>query len=214
MRSASGLGRLVQLAADGAARERCGVVVDVVRARVLAQLGTGRAGIGRRGAALPDVARTRRRGTASRKRDYDRAGDPDGGLVDVARNECLWLGLLIWVLNVIARSSRTLIIVWPLALEVEPVVSFLAVSRACRTHIVLLPLFAVSRRRSRGLAAANSDCVAPAFSLEGPRPEGRIRHRTHQISRDVVRSPPKNGPACAGDRPPPTQHGLPMSLEP
>jgi hypothetical protein len=53
---------LVQLAADGAARERRRVVVDVVGARVLAQAGTGRAGIRYRHAALLDVARARRWG--------------------------------------------------------------------------------------------------------------------------------------------------------
>ncbi len=164
--------------------------------------------------AQADVARSRRRGRRHEQRYYDRAGDPDGGLVDVARNECLVVRVVDLGLERDRPSSRTLISVWPLAVEVEPVVSFLAVSRACRTRIVPLPLFAVSRRRSRGLAAASSECVAPVFSLAGPRPEGRIRHRTRQISRDIVRAPPKNGPACAGDRPPPTPARLAMSLEP
>src|SRR5437879_5906552 len=53
-----------------------------------------------------------------------------------------WFLLLIWVLNSILPSVRTLIKVWPLALDVEPVVSFLAASFACRTHSVPLPFFA------------------------------------------------------------------------
>src|SRR6266513_1382537 len=53
-----------------------------------------------------------------------------------------WFLLLIWVLNSIAPSFPTLIKVWPVAVDVEPVVSFLAASCACRTHNVPLPLFA------------------------------------------------------------------------
>src|SRR6266542_5977398 len=50
--------------------------------------------------------------------------------------------LRMWVLNSIVPSVRTLISVWPLAVEVEPVVSFLAARFACRTHSTPLPLFA------------------------------------------------------------------------
>src|SRR5204863_3060006 len=71
--SGSELGRLVQLAADRTARKRRRVVVNVVRARVLAQVGAGRAGIWRRGAALLDVARARRRGWRDEQRHHDRA---------------------------------------------------------------------------------------------------------------------------------------------
>src|SRR5438093_9230682 len=53
-----------------------------------------------------------------------------------------WFLLLIWVLNSIVPSFRTLIWVWPLAVDVEPVVSFLALSFACKTHITPLPFFA------------------------------------------------------------------------
>src|SRR5437899_8379725 len=50
---------LVQLPADRAARERGRVVVDVVRARVLAQRRAGGPGVRSCDAALLDVARTR-----------------------------------------------------------------------------------------------------------------------------------------------------------
>src|SRR5436190_6643000 len=50
--------------------------------------------------------------------------------------------LLIWVLKVIVPSLRTLISVWPFAVDVEPVVSLFADSLACRTHIVPRPFFA------------------------------------------------------------------------
>src|SRR5207244_4513162 len=53
-----------------------------------------------------------------------------------------WFLLRICVLNSIVPSLRTLISVWPLAIEVEPVVSLLADSFECRTHITPLPLFA------------------------------------------------------------------------
>src|SRR5213083_2799888 len=53
-----------------------------------------------------------------------------------------WFLFLICVLNSIAPPFRTLIKVWPLAVDVEPVVSFLAASFACRTHVVPIPLFA------------------------------------------------------------------------
>src|SRR5439155_13849329 len=46
------------------------------------------------------------------------------------------------VLNSIVPPLRTLICVWPLAVEIEPVVSFLAASFAWSTHIVPLPFFA------------------------------------------------------------------------
>src|SRR5437764_12572316 len=69
-------------------------------------------------------------------------GTPTGALWMCPAMNVSWFGLLIWVLNVIVPSSRTLINVWPLAVDVEPVVSLLAVSLACRTHIVPLPLFA------------------------------------------------------------------------
>src|SRR2546426_11379636 len=50
--------------------------------------------------------------------------------------------LRMWVLNSIVPLVRTLIRVWPLAVEVEPVVSLLAASLACRTHMTPLPFFA------------------------------------------------------------------------
>src|SRR5919204_1166003 len=53
-----------------------------------------------------------------------------------------WPGLLMWVLNSIVPSRRTLISVWPFAVDVEPVVSFFADSLACRTQTTPLPLFA------------------------------------------------------------------------
>src|SRR5438552_18957190 len=53
-----------------------------------------------------------------------------------------WFLLLIWVLNSIVPSFRTLISVCPLAVDVEPVVSFFAASFACRTHITPRPLLA------------------------------------------------------------------------
>src|SRR6266702_2923926 len=53
-----------------------------------------------------------------------------------------WFLLLIWVLNSIVPSFRTLICVWPLAVDVEPVVSFLAANFACRTQVTPRPLLA------------------------------------------------------------------------
>jgi len=50
--------------------------------------------------------------------------------------------LLMCVLNSIVPSFRTLISVCPLAVEIEPVVSFLVASFACRTHITPTSLFA------------------------------------------------------------------------
>src|SRR5437773_284373 len=70
-----------------------------------------------------------------------------------------WFLLLIWVLNSIVPSLRTLINVWPLAVEVEPVVSFLAASFACRTHIVPTPLLA-------GATLAASAATAPAATRQ------------------------------------------------
>ena len=61
-------------------------------------------------------------------------GTPTGALWTWPAINVSWPGLLIWVLNVIVPSSRTLMTVWPLALDVEPVVSFLAASLACRTY--------------------------------------------------------------------------------
>src|SRR2546430_4653790 len=58
-----------------------------------------------------------------------------------ATNVSLFL-LLMWVLNSIVPSFRTLTSVCPLAVDVEPVVSFLAASFACRTHITPRLLFA------------------------------------------------------------------------
>src|SRR6266498_4148857 len=54
--------------------------------------------------------------------------------------------LRIWVLNSIVPSARTLISVWPLASDVEPVVadSDLAVSFECRTQLTPRPFFAVA----------------------------------------------------------------------
>src|SRR2546423_14774584 len=53
-----------------------------------------------------------------------------------------WALLRIFVLNSIVPSVRTLMSVWPFATDVEPVVSLLAASFACSTHIVPLPFFA------------------------------------------------------------------------
>src|SRR5206468_4524296 len=50
--------------------------------------------------------------------------------------------LRIFVLNSIVPSVRTLIDVWPFATDVEPVVSFLAASFACSTHMVPCGFFA------------------------------------------------------------------------
>src|SRR6266705_2059998 len=58
-----------------------------------------------------------------------------------ATNVSLFL-LLMCVLNSIVPSFRTLICVCPLAVDVEPVVSFLAASFACRTHVTPTSLFA------------------------------------------------------------------------
>src|SRR6266516_2539324 len=52
--------------------------------------------------------------------------------------------LRMWVLNSIVPSARTLISVWPLASDVEPVVSDLAVSFECRTQVAPRPFFAVA----------------------------------------------------------------------
>src|SRR5207248_10237569 len=80
-----------------------------------------------------------------------------------------WARLLIWVLNVIVPSSRTLISVWPLAADVEPVVSFFAVILACRTHIVPLPLFAgatlMTGQASRPTRKANKNTPRMTFTL-------------------------------------------------
>src|SRR5207244_12129135 len=53
--------------------------------------------------------------------------------------------LRIWVLNSIVPLARTLIWVWPLAVDVEPVVSLLAVNFAWRTHMTPFPFFAGAR---------------------------------------------------------------------
>ena len=50
--------------------------------------------------------------------------------------------LRIWVLNSIVPLARTLIWVWPLAVDVEPVVSLVAVSLAWSTHMTPFPFFA------------------------------------------------------------------------
>src|SRR3989442_833576 len=80
-----------------------------------------------------------------------------------------WFLLLIWVLNSIAPSFRTLIKVWPVAVDVEPVVSFLAASFACRTHIVPSSLFA-------GATLAVGAATAQATTKE------TIRRRTNLTS--------------------------------
>ena len=49
--------------------------------------------------------------------------------------------LRIRVLNSIVPLARTLISVWPLATDVEPVVSALAVSFECRTQLTPCPFF-------------------------------------------------------------------------
>ena len=82
----------MQLAADRTARECRRVVVDVVRAGILAQVGTSRAGVRRCGAALLDVARARRRRRRHEQRHDDRAGNANGRLMDVARNTCGSIG--------------------------------------------------------------------------------------------------------------------------
>ena len=48
---------LAKLSSDRPARKRRGVVIDVIGARILAEVSAGRAGIGRRHIALPDVTR-------------------------------------------------------------------------------------------------------------------------------------------------------------
>src|SRR5205807_3763793 len=62
--------------------------------RVLAEVGAGRAGTWRRGAALLDVTCAGRRGRRHEQRHDDRAGNPDGRLVDVPRSEGLAVGVV------------------------------------------------------------------------------------------------------------------------
>jgi hypothetical protein len=80
---------LVQVVADRAARECACVVVDVVGARVAAQVGAGRARVRRRHATLLDVPRAGRRRGRYEQRHDDQAGDPGRRLVDVAGDERL-----------------------------------------------------------------------------------------------------------------------------
>src|SRR5262245_66287693 len=83
-----------------------------------------------------------------------------------------WLRFRICVLNVIVPSFRTLITVWPFAVDVEPVVSLLAVNLAWRTHIVPRPFFA-------GALLATGAAAAQATSKQ------RIKRRIwpHSLSR-------------------------------
>jgi hypothetical protein len=126
---------LAQLAADRAGRERRGVVVDVVSARVRAEVGPGRARIWGRHAALLDVASARRRSGRHKQGHDDRAGDSSRGPVDVAGDE----SLVVLVENSSLELDRAIVANLDqrvaLAVEVEPVVSFAAASFACRTHI-------------------------------------------------------------------------------
>src|SRR2546430_16352830 len=93
--------------------------------------------------------------------------------------------LRIWVLNSIVPLARTLIWVWPLAVDVEPGVSLLAVNFAWRTHMTPFPFFA-------GAPLAVSATAAQAATT----PRIRRRISPHLPSREVVGRPaPATGTA-------------------